>query len=231
MNKLLNYTLFSFLLLIISNESHAQSQGAKKIDWSPEIYQVGKMYPGYIIQLNGDTTHGFLKAGARCAVGGLGNSNQNQAEFYLYETDKKPVDKYSPTDIKGYLIGDKLYESIAYSGGLLKKPNFNLVETEGAIRIFFWYSTVENFMMIQQQSGESLEDYDARRYQTSTVVSKPGLDPIEYAMLAMGFAKKMPEFIADYPALATKVAEKESGYKSLDIFKVIEEYNTWKASN
>ena len=229
MKQLYSIATALFLLVLPHLNVQAQEVGVRKIDWSPEIYQPGKLYPGYIIQLNGDTTKGFLKALQRCAPGGLGNGNQNTAEFYLHESDKKPTGKYDPSEIKGYLIADKLYESIAFSGGLLKKPNFNLVQVDGGIRIYYWYSTVENFSAIQKQSGETWEAFDARRYETKTVVGKPGLDPLEYNSLAMSFAKKMPDFVSDNAAMAKKITDKEKGYKSLDIFNVIDEYNTWKA--
>jgi hypothetical protein len=218
------------LLIFAAANAQSQENIPSSADWSPEIYQVGKKYPGYIIQLNGDTVHGFLKADNRCSIGGIGSSNQNTAEFYLNESDKKPVDKYKPDEIKGYMIADKLYESISYSGGLLKKPNFNLVITDGAIRVYEWYSTVENYSLIQKQSGEDWKAYDARRFETKTIVAKDPSSPIEYGILGMQFAKKMPELIADNAEMAKKVADKEKGYTFLNMFAVIEEYNAWKAA-
>jgi hypothetical protein len=227
MKKTVIYSLFC----LISATGFAQDNIQSSADWSPEIYSVGKKYPGYIIQPSGDTVKGFLEAKMRCAIGGVGNSNQNLAEFYLNENDKKPTAKYKPEDIKGYMIADKVYESIAYSGGMLKKANFNLVITDGAIRIYEWYSTREGFALIQQQSGEDLKAYDARRFDTKTIIAKGGVDPIEYGILGMQFAKKMPPLIADNKEMAEKVANKEDGYKFLQMFAVIEEYNKWKAEN
>jgi hypothetical protein len=223
---------FSALLLLSAT---AFSQDNNKVttmaDWSPDIYQVGKKYPGYIIKLDGDTVHGFLKADNRCSTGGIGSSNQNTAEFYLNEGDKKPVDKYKPDEIKGYKIADKVYESISYSGGLMKKPNFNLVVEDGAIRLYEWYSTVENYMSLQRQSGEDWKAFDARRFDTKLIVAKDPKEPIEYGMLGMSFAKKMPDLISDNPEMAKKVTNKEQGYKFLNMFEVIKEYNAWKAAN
>lgn len=199
-------------------------------DWNPQIYQVGKMYPGYIIQLDGDTVKGFLKADTRCSVGGIGTSNQNQAAFYLNESDKKPAAKYKPDAIKGYMIADKLYESITYSGGLLKKPNFNLVIAEGAIRTYEWYSTVDGYMSLVSQSGETWKQFDDRAYEVKTIIAKDPTAPIEFGMLGLQFAKKMPEIISDNEELARKVANKEKGYKMFNIYSVIDEYNKWAAA-
>lgn len=200
-----------------------------QVDWSPEMYQVGKKYSGYIITLEGDTIYGYLKALPKTVVDGMGHSNQNRAYFYLNESDRKPQDKYKPDEIKGYMIADKLYESINYSGGLFKKPNFNLVIKDGAIRQYEWYSTRDGFAMMKQQSGESWAEFDERRYETRLIIAKEPTEPIEYGMLGMRFAKKMPEMISDNTELATKVANKEDGYKWTNFFEVIDEYNAWAA--
>lgn len=230
-NLAMKKRLLPALFIGLTGIAFAQNNNSSTMaDWSPQVYQVGKMYPGYIINLAGDTVKGFLKADTRCAIGGIGSSNQNSAAFYLNESDKKPVDKYKPDELKGYKIADKVYESITYSGGLMKKPNFNLVVQEGAIRMYEWYSTVENYMTLQQQSGEDWKAFDSRRFEVKLIVAKDPKEPMEYGMLGMQFAKKMPDLISDNPEMAQKVANKEKGYKFIDMFAVIEEYNAWAAS-
>lgn len=220
--------LSSAALFFFSVNSFSQNDNsASRADWSPEIYQVGKLYPGYIIKLDGDTVKGFLKADTRCSINGIGSSNQNTAAFYLNESDKKPVAKYKPADIKGYKIADKVYESINYSGGLLKKPNFNLVVEDGAIRTYEWYATVDNYSSLSRQSGESWQQFDARRFETKLIIAKDPKDPIDFSMLGLSFAKKMPALIEDNKEMAEKVANKEKGYTFLNIFEVIREYNRW----
>lgn len=226
----MKYTIATALFCLLATGAFSQEKSSTMADWSPDVYKVGKKYPGYIIKLDGDTVHGFLKADNRCSTGGLGSSNQNTAEFYLNESDKKPVDKYKPDEIKGYMIADKVYESIAYSGGLMKKPNFNLVVKEGRIRLYEWYSTVENYMSLQRQSGETWQEFDSRCYEVKLLVVKDPQEPMEYGMLGMQFAKKMPDLISDNPEMAKKVANKEQGYKFINMFEVIEEYNKWAAS-
>lgn len=216
------------LSLIISLHAFSQNDnGTSRADWSPDVYKVGQKYPGYIIKLDGDTIHGFLKADSRCSIGGMGSSNQNTAEFYLHESDKKPVEKYKPDELKGYKIADKIYESINYSGGLFKKPNFNLVVEDGAIRLYEWYATVENYSTLTKQSGESWKEFDQRRFETKLIVAKDPTDPIEFSMLGLSFAKKMPELISDNSEMTQKVENKEKGYTFINIYEVIEEYNKW----
>ena len=220
------------IALLASVSANSQNDNSESMaDWSPEVYQVGKMYPGYIIKLDGDTIKGFLKADSRCSIAGIGSSNQNTAAFYLSESDKKPTEKYKPADIKGYKIADKVYESINYSGGMMKKPNFNLVVEEGKIRLYEWYSTVENYGSVSKQSGETWPQYDARRFETKLIVAKEPTAPIEFSMLGLSFAKKMPPLVEDNAELAQKVADKEKGYTFLNLFEVIREYNEWAAKN
>ena len=216
--------LFTFIFTVTTALSAAaQSTG----DWNPAIYQVGKMYPGYIINMEGDTVKGFLKAGSRCSINGIGNSNQNTAEFFINETDKKPAAKYKPTDIKGYKIADKVYESIAYSGGLFKKPNFNLVVIDGEIRVYEWYATVEGYSTLNMQSGETWQKFDERRFDSKSVMAKKNVEPAELSMVGLQFVKKMPAFIEDHKELVSKVTNKEKGYSFLQIWAVIDEYNAW----
>lgn len=227
----MKHILLPALLFLACGNLTAQNQeNTSKADWSPEIYQVGKMYPGYIIKLEGDTIHGFIKADSRCSINGIGSSNQNTAAFYLNESDKKPAAKYKPDEIKGYKIADKVYESINYSGGLLKKPNFNLVVEDGTIRLYEWYATVENYNSIMKQSGETWQQFDARRFTTNLIISKDPKEPIEFGMLGLSYAKKMPLLIQDNPEMAKKVANKEKGYTVINVFEVIKEYNKWAAA-
>jgi len=209
-NLILLLLSFCFLVSLYGQESATSS-----VDWSSDVYQKGTKYPGYIITNDGEKIKGFIKAGKRCPVAGLGSSNQNLCEFYTNETDKKPTKKYKPGDIKGYMVAEKIYESILYSGGLFKKPNFNVVATDGAIRIYEWYS----------------KESKSSNYETKIIIAKDPKAPIEHSMLGLKFKKKMAELVADNKEMATKVANKEKGYKMFSMFKIIDEYNNWAKTN
>lgn len=215
--KLFSLLLFAFICL----NSYAYI-------WDPSVYTVGKKYPGFIIELDGDTVHGFIEANNRCAAGGLGYSNQNRCEFFLNENDKKPKEKYGPEDIAAYMIGDKFYKSIPYSGGLFKKNNFCLEVKKGRITTYEWYATKDGFSTMNKGSNESWEDYDKRRYDIRQVLMNVTQDEAyDWNDLVLGFAKKMSKMTADYPELSEKVKNKDKGYKVLNILEVIEEYNKY----
>ncbi|MBT8327822.1 MAG: hypothetical protein KJP21_08860, partial [Bacteroidia bacterium] len=125
---------FTIALLLSFNTAIAD-------EWDSEDYTVGKLYKGYVISKSGDTTHGYIKA---LRYYGSSNETTNQTACYYYENeeDTEPYMTYKPAALKGYKIGDKLYHSIPYSGGLISKVNnFCLVRNIGAISQFsyFWY--------------------------------------------------------------------------------------------
>lgn len=221
--------IFTLTLLFLSTytTSFAQENPNFQVDWSPEIYQVGKIYPGYIIETEGDTLHGFIKALNRCSPGGIGKSNQNTVEFYSNKTDKKPSKKFSAKNLLGYKIADKLYESIKYSGGLFKAPNFNLVVQDGAIRTYEWYATVENYTSVVKQQNESWNDYYARRYETKIIFARNADEPEELSSIALGFRKKMSKLVDNNQELVDKINDKEKGYGILRIYDIVKEYNDW----
>lgn len=223
--------LFTCALMFTTFAKSQEGEPTTVADWDPKLYQINKMYPGYVITFDNDTVRGFIKAGPRCSTNGIGSSNQNLCEFFTNENDKKPLAKYKPDDIKGYMIADKVYESIAYSGGLLKKKNFNLVVTDGKIRIYDWYSTKENFSSIRQQSGESYQDYDARRFDTNTVIAKDGLNPMVHSSLGLKFVERMSELVSENEEMVQKIKNKEKGYKMINMFSIIAEYNVWAENN
>lgn len=179
-------------------------------DWSGAVYKIGKKYPGYYVTNEGDTINGYFMHGTKV-------QNQLRCDFYKIETDPEPDEKFFPEDIKSYKVGDKLYRTINYSGGLLKKPlRFVLVVKDGAISQFTFYS-------------EDLTNEEKTVFYKANDPENP--DPLELQYFGMGFAKRMSAFVADNEELSKKVADKEKGYGMLQIDAIIEEYNTWYKTN
>lgn len=181
-------------------------------DWSGNVYQIGKKYPGFYVTNAGDTVHGYFMHGTKL-------QNQSHCDFYKLETNPKPDQKFSPADISSYKVADKLYRSIHYSGGLLKKPlRFVLVVKDGGISQFIFYS-----------EDPTTPTEEKTVYYKANDPANP--DPMELQDFGIGFAKKMSAFVADYAELSKKVADKEKGYGMLQIDAIVDEYNTWYKSN
>ncbi|MGB1037390.1 MAG: hypothetical protein ACPGYY_02005 [Bacteroidia bacterium] len=205
--------------LIIAMTLLAMSFGSYADEWDPELYQIGKIYPGYIVSKTGDTTHGYIRAQSHYAKK---NSNQTICHFYDREDDRQPSMSYKPATLKGYTIGDKNYESIPYSGGLTSKVSSFVHRTsKGAISMYnyYWY-----------EDGSSGAPNTTPGIKSTQLFWKEGDSKVKsMTSFAMGFKKKFPEYIKEHKELASKVANKEKGYKAFNIYAIIEEYNAFMA--
>jgi len=195
-------------------------------NWDEPKYEPMKLYEGYIITNEGDTIHGFLKAQY---PNDLLSSNQNSCHFYKTKDQKKST-KYKPKEIKGYTLAGKHYVSMNYTGGTATKlKNFVLLVKKGGISEYVYYYQPDSkaVLVLGQQPNESKTDYYNRIYSKKTVYYREGATPYDTQNLAMGFKKKMAGLVADDKELASKVANKEKGYRMFQLQKIIDEYNQW----
>jgi len=207
------------LALLIANPTPTPTQ-----DWSSDVYKVGTMYPGHVINSKGEKIEGHIKAGNRV-------ENEKKVLFYSDPKNKKSKVVYKTSDLKGYEVADKVYKAMAYSGGLSGKAIRCLLLVEpGRISQYVWYEFAEGYLTMARGTNESIEDYHKRYYVDKIVYQNGDGKPMEHTSFGMGFAKKMSKFIEDYPELAKKVANKEKGYKMLKIAEIIKEYNEWYAA-
>ena len=183
------------------------SAGAQ--DWTETNFKHNNIYEGWYVKNTGDTVKGFFRYGYKA-------ENQKKCDFYELDPasgQKKFKESFKPEDIKSFMVGDKLYRSIHYSGGLMAKPlRFCLVTHDGPICEYVFYS-----------EGTAAED--------KTVYHKAhdpnNNEPKELQYFGIGFAKKMAEYVSDYVELSKKIADKEKGYGMLKILDIIKEYNDW----
>lgn len=180
-------------------------------DWSGKIYRFGEIYPGYYVGEKGDTVRGYFKMGDQI-------TNQVGCNYYKNETDKKATEVFDPEDIQSYKVGDKIYRSIHYSGGLLAKPiKFNLVIKDGAITQFKWYDIKTLLPVTTYEEKEVYVNYH----------DKANPKTLAHDDTIIGFAKKFSAFIGDYKELSEKVANKEKKYTAFQLYDIIDEYNAW----
>jgi len=189
-------------------------------DWSYNIYQYGKKYPGYIIKNNGEKVEGYIEAQMRASIGSYLNSNQTRVIFYSDPDNKKTKVIYTPEDLKGYMIADKYYKSMHYSGGLLTKPvRFLLQVSDGHIAKYVWYEESEN------------RAPNEMKFEEKTVYQKGDEMPVEMSSLVIKFSEKVSKLVSEDAELAQKVSNKEKGYGTLNIDKIFSEYNEWYKNN
>ena len=202
--------IFTSILLFFSAYLFSQ-------DWSGDVYQVGKVYPGYIIKTKGDTMQGYIEAQPRGSKNDLGNSNQNRVIFYKDKDNKKSKVIYKPDSVKEYMVAEKVYKAIHYSGGLTSKPlSFVLRTKTGCISSFVWYNCKQYYLNTNDCDWQGVE-----------LLQKNNDKPVEQSSFALNFAKKMSDYVSDDADLAKKLLNKDKGYGALKMLDIIDEYNTW----
>lgn len=205
-------------IIIISLIAGSSSLGFSQ-DWSGKTYEFNKIYPGYIVSNEGDTTTGYVEHNGR-------TYNQKNCIFYT-DASKKEKKKLGADDIKAWGVGDKNYRSIHFTGGLNAKPlGFVLCVKPGRISQFAYYSKKDGVSDMMGKN-ETYADYDARVNQDEIVWQKLDEKPIQHTDFILGFAKKVSRMTEDYPELSEKVASKEKGYGLGSVFSVMDEYNAW----
>lgn len=178
-------------------------------------FHVGTKYPGYYVANNGDTVKGFLRYGNNYEA-------QKKCQFFPNENDNNDMISFKPEEISGYFVGDRLYRSIHYSGGLMEKPlRFVLVEKDGGIAQFTFY----------HEDGAKNPDGSPMTDDVFFKANDPAnAKPVTLQYFGVGFAKKMAAYVADNDELSKKVAGKEKGYGMLKLLDIVDEYNKWYAS-
>ena len=170
-------------------------------------YVVGQLYEGYVVKEDGSRVQGFIRYGTL-------EQNRGLCEFYTDKNNRKTRSKYKVKDIAGYKVGSEEYISVDFRS-VMKQRLFAKVESKGHIMV----------LAVAEPSSEN-----PGTYEYVMGLKKGDEDAIGTARFVR-FAKQMSEYIADYEELATKVANKESGYRLLNMMTIIEEYNAWYAAN
>jgi len=198
-----------FLLIAAIFIAHISTSNAQDLPgWDWNVYKVGQPYPGYVVKLTGDTIQGFVLLN-------LPTDNQDKITFLPTEKDYKNKTVYKPDDLKAYMVADKVYRSIHYSGGLFSKPlRFLMVNLDGRLTRYYWYSKQEVTRKIESQE----------------VFQKLDETPFTADKFALKFAKFWGETLSDDPELSAKIIAKEKGYTLLNMYAFIDEYNAFWAN-
>lgn len=202
------------LLVLLSFSLSAQ-------DWTSDTYEYGQLYEGYIIDLEGEKTEGFIKY-RNCYV------MQNEVYFYKVNDLESPRKKISTDDLVEYKVADKLYHCIRYSGGNGRLTRANLVlNAEGCIKEYAWYDRAASYNKLIQKKGETDEDYFSRKYPQTDVFYKKG-DGLAFTLdyFKDDYSKKLVKFLEENKEMVKKVKKKLDGYTEIrDLRAIFKEYN------
>ena len=215
------YLYFVFLALI----SYTSAISAQKLK---DNLKRGSFHPGYVITLSGDTVKGFLL-----------NTNLwlNQRMTFLYtDTNNRETRvRYTPKDLKAYKVGPRFYESFhRMFTNSTHADNFLLRKVDGPIRYYVWYYD-EDRSKIAVWDKLSLSDIakailleEDELWTDEFAMKKGDKELFEFGLkFLMKFSKNMADYVSDYPELAQKIANKQEGYKNINIEDIIKEYNGW----
>lgn len=191
----------------------------------------GTIYPGYIITLKGDTLEGWL----------LNINlwlNQHMTFFYDDPDNHDGRVKYKAREIKGYKVGNRVYESIRFLGEYsLHKDNFFMRKITGPISYYEWYydSDRSNLSPVDVSLKE-LSDafvFEEDELSTQDLCRKSEGEMINLGNLKylLNFDKNMSKLVSDYPELSQKIQNKEEGFKWIDRLHIIRNYNEWYLQN
>lgn len=200
MKKLLT-VLLSFIML----SSYAQSSRFNPTD-------LGRNFKGYRVDDKHDTIKGSFIVYLQ----------------YLMQTG------CSMSDINGKTLYGNTWDNTIY------------YELENGLK---WYSTkfttltppadkkrigAECFLHVMEAGPITLYDYNFYNQsakpeinEVTTYMQLPDKKVVDVSGLLLGFAKKMSEYVKDYPELAAKITAKEKGYGFASINSVVREYNAW----
>ncbi len=214
----------SFLIIIMISYLGLSAQD------NNEKVELWTIYPGYVITLDDDTIHGYIK---------LNNyvDNQKKALFYNNPKDEKYTEKYKPKNIKGYKVGPRIYESFKFWPETeANSVHFFLKVMEGPVSLYQWYyepqSRTDERVKVDEENvlnskidlSFSEEDLD-----TELIGIKLGGKPqqLDNLKFLTNFKKNMSKYLEDYPELAEKISQKKEGYRYENMKEIIMEYNEW----
>ena len=201
------------------------STSAQEASHEPER---GSVLPGYVITLQGDTVKGYIL-----------NINLwlNRKMTFLYNdpNDQKGRIKYTPKEIKAYMVGPRYYESFRYPfTNSIHAENFLLRKVDGPIKYYIWYydedksklMVWDEISLADIEKAFLFEESDLWKDEFARKENEETLKPFDLKFL-MKFSKNMAEYVQDDEELAKKIAAKQEGYKNINIEAIIREYNDW----
>lgn len=174
-------------------------------DVAAQDYRANSFYEGYVVKKDGSRLEGFILYGTM-------EQNKGLAVFYTDKNNRKTKQKFKTKDIAGYKVGSEEYISVTYRS-VLKQRVFAKVESKGQIMV-----------LSVAEPGEN------GAWSYNMALKKGDEDAIGTARF-INFAKQMSQYISDYEALATKVKNKEKGYRLLAMLDIIAQYNEWYEEN
>lgn len=197
-------------------------------DWFT-IHDQGESVAGYVLGMAGDTIRGSIKYDFPVVM-------QKRVYFNpLQETNS--MDEYTPDNIRGYSIDNKLWLSTAVLiqtyNGPYKFKRFGILESApgpvSLLRIFDEQDKLKK--KINSEEAEKILDGIKLKYPESTLdylyikKNEGDAELLSSKSFKKAFVSKMRLYVGDYEALMQKIEAKQ--YQFGELRKIVAEYNQW----
>jgi len=243
-------SILSFLLFvsILHSASAQPGWGWFSRNKVPLYNQGAVSYTDFRV-INGKPADGFLP-GYYVTLDGVRKEGEVQYNYpYIMERmltfrADGNIAFFRPTEVKGYFVDGLYRESVTFNAAMIKGAEgihtfFMIPKVQGPLSMYY-YTNQEIVWDIEPEDDrifsplnyfEAFSKYHAQ--QESEIRSSPSADILkkgnEVGFLAerfmFGFPNKMAELISDCPDVSAKVKAKQTGYKSANLEKIIQEYN------
>lgn len=199
--------------------------------------------------INGKAADGYLP-GYYITLDGVQKDGEVQYNFpYIMERMLAfrvdgHITYFRPTEVKGYFVDGVYRESVTFNASLIKGAEglhtfFMIPKEQGPLSLYYYtnqeivwdFEPADDRIFNVKSYFEAFSKYNT--IQESDIKKSPNADILKKGSevgfltdrFVIGFPNKMAELISECPAVAAKVKAKESGYKSANLRKIIQEYN------
>ena len=145
---------------------------------------------------------------------------------YYIDQDYKKVETKIKYEAPEIMMDPNKY--IKINGYDIVKSNFKAFYVADQMYVFtgeYWDILVKEGAI--RKLARVVKNEETGNYVLGELVQKLEMGPENTVSFMMGFKNKMAELISDNAEMATKVKNKEEGYKFKDIDKIMNEYNAW----
>lgn len=180
--------------------------GAQEL--SAQDYIIGRFYEGYIITLDGERQDGYIKYEKF-------NTMQSSIIFATDPKNRRTRTAYKAKALSGFMVAGHTWHSIPFKDLIgPKQQKFMQLDLDGQIKLYLFYGTESN---VSADAQVVIRKGDEVAFNQGTFIT--------------GFHKKASELVSEHTALADKIRNKEKGYKLLQLYDIIDEYNAWYREN
>ncbi|MEO6166725.1 MAG: hypothetical protein ABIO46_06370 [Chitinophagales bacterium] len=180
---------------------------------------IREWFPGWYITLQNDTVKGYIY---------LSNQIDNQMLF-KYATKRTPTmdeKTFEAAAVKGYLVKDRVYESVPIESTKSSSLAFARRIETGRLNLFAWYN-IPNYGTMHDGGYDRPFTVNDEKFHESVFILKIGNGKPVLAPSAKDFAEVMSTVVADNKDLSNRIAQKLKGYRSGDLLNIVQQYNSW----